>query len=114
MRTLVPRNSLFAASLRDVAGSIEGWQFPVMDPIEHPPDALDCMKRLTEQRPLAKLRCIESRPHDRLIEPLYDSGKGLNQPIRGRLCFLARGMRAACGDSRATASDINPAPESRE
>jgi hypothetical protein len=83
MRTLVP--------LRDVAGSIEGWQFTVMDPIERPPDALDCLKRPTEQRPLAKLRCIESRPHDRLIEPLYNGGKRVIQATRGSLSLLARG-----------------------
>lgn len=77
-------------------------------------DAPGSLKAAAKQRPSARPWCLEARPHDRLIEPLYDSGKRLNQPTRGRLCFLARGMRAACGDSRAIPSDINLAPESRE
>lgn len=82
--------------------------------LERQSDAHDCLKAGTEERPLTRSWCLESRPHDRLIEPLYDRGKRLNQPTRGRLCFLPRGMRSACGDSRATPSDINLSPESPE
>ena len=77
-------------------------------------DAPDCLKAGSEQRPLARPWCLESRPHDRLIEPLYDCGKKVIQATRGNLLLLARGMRTACGDSRVTSSDINLAPESRE
>jgi len=81
---------------------------------EHLSDLPDCLKASTEHRPLARPWCLESRPHDRLIEPLYDSGKRFIQATRGSLPLLARGRRTACGDSRVTSSDINLAPESRE
>jgi hypothetical protein len=63
---------------------------------------------------LARSWCLESRPHDRLIEPLYDSGKRVIQATRGSLPYLAPRKLTACGDSRVTSSDIYPAPESRE
>ena len=82
--------------------------------LERQSDAHDCLKAVREQRPLARSWCLESRPHDRLIEPLYDSGKRVIQATRGSQPLLARGKRTACGDSRVTSSDIYLAPESRE
>ena len=78
------------------------------------PDAADGLKASSQQRPLARSWCLESRPHDRLIEPLYDSGKRVMQSTRGSLSLLARGKRAACAGSRATSSDLNLATESCE
>lgn len=82
--------------------------------LETESDASKSLKAVTEERFLARSWCLESRPHDRLIEPLYDSGKRLNQPTNGRLCLLARGMRAACVTQELPPSDIILAPESRE
>jgi hypothetical protein len=83
-------------------------------PLERPSTAPDCLNASTEQHPLTRHWCLESRPHDRLIEPLYDGGKRVIQVTHGRLCFLARGMRAACGQSKASSSDINLALVPRE
>lgn len=83
-------------------------------PLECSSGTADCLKANTELRPLARPWCLESRPHDRLIEPLYDARKSVIQATRERLCRLARGKRAACGHSTAISSDINLAPESRE
>lgn len=82
--------------------------------IEHLSDLPDCLKASTEHRPLARPWCLESRPHDRLIEPLYDSGKRVIQATRGSLSLLARGQRTACGDSIASSCGFNPAPEDRQ
>jgi hypothetical protein len=82
--------------------------------LERPSVAPDCLKAGTKQRPLARSWCLESRPHDRLIEPLYDGGKKVIQATRGNLLLLARRKRTACGQSRASSSDINLAPQSRE
>jgi len=87
---------------------------PVQSVIERVSDSPYWLKASTEHRPLARPWCLESRPHDRLIEPLCDSGKRVIQTTRGSLPLLARGKRTACGDSRVTSSDINLAPESRE
>ena len=76
-------------------------------------DAPECQKASSEQRPLARPWCLESRPHDRLIEPLYDSGKRVIQATRGSLSLLVRGKRTTCGDSIASSCGINPAPEDR-
>ena len=89
MHTVVPRNFLFAAPLRDSARTIEGWQFTILDPIEHPPDARDCLKRATEQCRLARLSCLEARFHDRLIEALSDTGRRVTQAACGGLSLLA-------------------------
>src|SRR5258706_11508434 len=48
-------------------------------------NAPERLKAISEERPLARPRCLESRPHDRLIEPLYDSGKRVIQATRGSL-----------------------------
>ena len=82
--------------------------------LERQSDAHDRPKAGTEQRPLARSWCLESRPHDRLIEPLYDSGKRVIQATHGSLPSIARRQRTVCGDSRVTFSDINLAAESRE
>jgi hypothetical protein len=58
--------------------------------------------------------CLESRPHDRLIEPLYDGRKTVIQGTRGRVSLLARRERTACSQSRASSSDIYPALAPRE
>jgi hypothetical protein len=63
---------------------------------------------------LARSWCLESRPHDRLIEPLYDGRKRVIQSTRGRLSLLARRKRTACSQSRASSSDINLALAPRE
>lgn len=83
-------------------------------PLERPSTASDCLKAGTEQRPLTRPWCLESRPHDRLIEPLYDGGKRVIQPTRGKLSLLTQRSKATCDDSRVTSSDINLATESRE
>ena len=75
--------------------------------LERQSDAHDSLKAGTEQRPLARSWCLESRPHDRLIEPLYDGRTRVIQDTRGRLSLLARGKRTACSQSRASSSDIN-------
>jgi hypothetical protein len=77
-------------------------------------DAPECLKANSEERPLTRQWCLESRPHDRLIEPLYDGGKRVIQATRGRLSFLARGQRTDCGESLASSFAINPAPEDRQ
>jgi hypothetical protein len=107
IRALLPRNSLFAAPRRDSAGTVEAWQFTVVDPIEQPPDAPDCSKRTTEQRRLARLRCPESRPHDRSIEALSDTGKTVIQAACGGLSLLARRRNGGCGHSDARYNEIN-------
>jgi hypothetical protein len=106
----------FDAAVKDIRVQREARQRTTLARLQLQPssNAPGSLKAATKQRPSARPWCLESRPHDRLIEPLYDSGKRLKQPTRGRLCSLARGMRAACGDSRATPSDINLAPESPE
>ena len=82
--------------------------------LERPSDTRECLKAIAEDRPLARPWCLESRPHDRLIEPLYDSGKRVTQATRGSLSLLARGQRTACGESLASSFGINPAPEDRQ
>lgn len=81
---------------------------------QRPSGALDSSKAVTEQRPLARPWCLESRPQDRLIEPLYDGAKRVTQPIRGRLSLRAREKKTACCNPRADSSDINHAPKDRE
>lgn len=82
--------------------------------LERPSGTRECLKAITEDRSLARPWCLESRPHDRLIEPLYDGGKRVIQATRGSLSLLARGQRTACGDSLASSCGINPAPEDRQ
>ena len=82
--------------------------------LERPSGTRECLKAITEDRPLARPWCLESRPHDRLIEPLYDSGKRVIQATRRSLSLLARGHRTACGESLASSFGINPAPEDRQ
>ncbi len=82
--------------------------------LERPSGTRECLKAITEDRPLARPWCLESRPHDRLIEPLYDGGKRVIQATRGSLSLLARGQGTACGDSLASSCGINPAPENRQ
>ena len=81
---------------------------------EHFSDLPDCLKASTEHRPLARPWCLESRPHDRLIEPLYGSGKRVIQATRGSLSLLARGKRTTCVESLASSFGINPTPEDRQ
>lgn len=69
-RALSPRNHLFVSPLCDSARTVEVWKFTIVDPIEHPLDAPDCLKHIKERRRWTRLRCFESRPYDRLIEPL--------------------------------------------
>ena len=82
--------------------------------LERPSGTRECLKAITEDRPLARPWCLESRPHDRLIEPLYDGGKRVIQATRGSLSLVARGQRTACGDSLASSCGTNPAPEDRQ
>jgi hypothetical protein len=82
--------------------------------LERPSGTRECLKAGLEQRPLARPWCLESRPHDRLIEPLYDSGKRVIQATRGSLSLLARGQQTACGDPLGSSCGINPAPEDRQ
>lgn len=106
MRTLLPRNSLFVAQLRDFGGTPEAWRFTKTDVMGPPPDAPDCLKRTIEHRRLTRPWCLELRPHDRLIERLYDGGKRVLQATCGSLSLLARGKRAAYGDSIASSCGI--------
>jgi hypothetical protein len=82
--------------------------------LERRSGAPDCLKASSEQRPLVRPWCLESRPHDRLIERLYDSGKRVIHANRGSLPLLARGKRTARGDSIANSGGINLVPEHRE
>ena len=75
--------------------------------------APECLKAIGEERQLTRPWCLESRPHDRLIEPLYDGGKRVIQATRRSLSLLERGTRTACGDSIASSCGFNPAPEDR-
>jgi hypothetical protein len=77
-------------------------------------NAPERVKAINEERPLTSPWCLESRPHDRLIEPLYDSGKRVTHATRGSLSLLARGPRTACGESLASPFGTNPAPEDRQ
>jgi hypothetical protein len=81
--------------------------------LERRSDAPDCVKASSEVRPFARPWCLESRPRDRLIEPLYGGGKRVIQATRGSLRLLARGKRTACCKSIVTSSDINLASEDR-
>ena len=72
------------------------------------------VKAISEERPLTRPWCLESRPYDRLIEPLYDSGKSVTHATRGNLSLLGRGKRTACGESLASSFGINPTPEDRQ
>ena len=81
---------------------------------ERASDSIACLKATTEERPLARPWCLESRPHDRLIEPLYDSGKRVLQATRGSLSLLTGGKVTAYGDLRANFCGINLAQENRE
>jgi hypothetical protein len=102
IRPLLPNNSLFAIPFGGSARTVKGWQFTSADPNERLLDAPDWLQATTEQRPFAGPWCLESRPHDRLIEPLYEGGKMVIQATRGRLSLLARGQRTACGDLTAS------------
>jgi hypothetical protein len=106
----------FDAAVKDIRFQRETRRKKNSDqpPLERPSTAPDCLNASTEQHPLTRHWCLESRPHDRLIEPLYDSGKRVIQATRGSLTYLAPRKLTACGDSRVTSSDIYPAPESRE
>jgi hypothetical protein len=75
MRTLLLRKYLFLVPIRDSARTLECWQFTDVDPIERPRDAPDCLTRTTEQRRLARLQCVKSRPHDLSIESLFNCEK---------------------------------------
>jgi hypothetical protein len=77
-------------------------------------NAPERLKAISEERPLARPWCLESRPHDRLIEPLYDSGKRVIQATRGSLSLLALGKRTTCVESLASSFGINPTPEDRQ
>jgi hypothetical protein len=107
MRAFLPQNYLFVAPLRDSASTVEVSQFTIADPIEQPPVAPDCSKRTTEQRRLARLRCHESRPHDRSIESLSNGGKMVIQVACGSPSILTPRTKACCGHSDARATEIN-------
>ena len=106
----------FAAVVEDIRSQREARQRTkhALLQLQPPSEAPGSLKAAAEQRRSARPWCLESRPHDRLIEPLYDARKSIIQATRARLCRLARGKRAACGHSTGTSSDINLAPESRE
>jgi hypothetical protein len=76
--------------------------------------APECLKAISEEYPLTRPWCLESRPHDRLVEPLYDGGKGVIQATRRSLSLLAQGKRTVCVDAIASSCGINPAPEDRQ
>ncbi len=114
MRALLPRNYLFVDPLRDSARTVEVSRFTRVDAIEHPPDAPDCSKRATDQRRLAKLRCVESRPHDRSIESLYNARETVIQIACGDPFLVAHRMRTTCGTGDAHSNETNLAPERPE
>jgi hypothetical protein len=114
MRALLPQNYLFVAPLRDSASTVEVSQFTIAGPIEQPPVAPDCSKRTTEQRRLARLRCHESRPHDRSIESLYNTRETVIQIACGGPSLVALRTRATCGDADAHSNEVNLAPERPE
>lgn len=106
----------FEAAVKDIRFERETrWRKEsAQSQFEHLSDVPDCLKASTEHHPLARPWCLESRPHDRLIEPLYDSGKRVIQATRGSRSLLARGQRTACGESLASSFGINPGPEDRQ
>ena len=108
--------SRFDAAVKDIRfqGEAQRRKKSAQSLFEGGSDAPERLKASTEHRPLARPWCLESRPHDRLIEPLYDSGKRVIQATRGSLSLLARGQRTACGESLASSFGINPAPEDRQ
>jgi hypothetical protein len=101
----------FDAALEDIRFQSEARRRKksAQSPFERPSSAPDCLKAITHQPELIRPWCLESRPHDRLVEPLYDTGKKVIQATRGRLSLLAREKRTPCGDSRASLDGINPA-----
>jgi hypothetical protein len=106
----------FDAAVKDIRFRREAQRkkSSAQSPLERPSGASDGLTAGTDQRPLARPWCLQSRPHDRLIEPLYNGGKTAVQASRGSLSLLARGKRTACGHSPASSSGINLAPEVRE
>jgi hypothetical protein len=112
MRTLLRRNSLFVAQFRDSGGPPEAWRFTITDVMEPTADVFDFLKRTIEHRRLTRPWCLELRPHDRLVEHLYDGGKRVIQATRESPSLLARGKRVAYGDSIVSCG-INLAPEDR-
>src|SRR5258708_4517334 len=114
MRDLLHQNYLFVASLRDSASTVEVWQLTMVDPIEQSPDAPDCLKRTSGRLRLARLRCLESRPHDRSIESLYNTRERSIQIACGGPSLVAQQTRATCGDADAHSNEINLAPERPE
>ena len=106
----------FDAAVKDIRFKREAQRRkkPVQSVFERVSDSPYCLKATTEERRLARPWCLESRPHDRLIEPLYDGGKRVIQATRGNLLLLARRKRTACSQSRASSSDINLALAPRE
>ena len=114
MRALLPQNYLFVAPLRDSASTVEGCQFTVVEPIEQPPDAPDCLKRTTERDRLGTLRCVESRPHDRSLQSLSNARQTVIQVACGGPSLLSQRTRASCGDSKARSNETNLAPERPE
>jgi len=106
MRTLVPRNSLLAVPLRDSARTVECWRFRIVDPIKHPLDATYCLKRAAQQLRLARLRCVESRPHDRSIEPLSNCGKMVIQVALGGPSILTPRRKVCCYHSNARSDQV--------
>jgi hypothetical protein len=81
---------------------------------ERPSCSPDSLKATTEQRRLATLQCVESRPHDRSIEALYNTRETVIQIACGGPSLVAHRMRTTCGTADAHSNEINLAPERLE
>ena len=76
--------------------------------------ARDCLIVAAEQLPLTRHWCLQSRPHDRIFEPLYDAVKRPIQAGRASGVLLTGGNTKTCGHRASRSCGINLVPEYRE
>jgi hypothetical protein len=81
---------------------------------ERPSCSPDSLKGTNDQRPMATLPCIESRPHDRSIVSLSNTRERLIQVACGGASLLSQRTRVSRGDLDAHSNEINPATDRPE
>lgn len=72
----------FEAAVKDIRfqREMERRKKSVLSPFGHASDTAEFLKAAAEERLLTRLWCLESRPHARLIEPIYDGGRRVIRP----------------------------------
>jgi hypothetical protein len=73
MRTRLPNSSILASALYHSTKLIEVRNSQARTRLDRRSDAPDCFNATTKRPRLAGVRCLESRPDDRLIESHFDS-----------------------------------------